>query len=90
MSFQSNLKQHQGFVPRNEGSSTHRDFDDDRSAKGSDKGEIRSLGRDKSKMSSPSLMKTVYTPSSRPMVRMEGSIQQQSKMNRSNSVSNQL
>jgi hypothetical protein len=90
MSFQSNLKPHQGFIPRNEGSSTHRDFDDDRSANASEKGEIRSLDRDKNKMSSPTLMKTMYTPNNRQVGRAEGSIQQQNKINRSNSVTNQL
>lgn len=87
MSFQTHLKPYQQLVHRNEGSKTHRDFDEVGSARGSDKGEIRSLGRDRNKMSSSSLNKQGSTLGMRPIIRNEFTLsQQQNKSNRSSGI----
>jgi len=91
MSFQTHLKPYQQMVYRNEGSSTHRDFDEVGSARGSDKGEIRSLGRDRNKMSSASLKKQSFTPGIRPIMRNESSLShQQNKSQRSSRLLTEL
>lgn len=91
MSFQTHLKPYQQLVHRNEGSVTHRDFDEVGSVRGSDKGEIRSLGRDKSKMSSSSLHKQGFTPVNRAIMRNESTLSQhRNKSNNSSRILNEI
>lgn len=92
MSFQNNLKPFQQFVQRNEGSSTQRDFDDVGSARGSDKEEIRSVGKkDRNKSSSTSFNRQNFNQVNR-LVSRNGSTlsQEHNKSNKSSRIISDL